>query len=155
MRAALAALLAFVLPLCATPLPGQERQPRTRPALPTPAVEQFARQAALAEPCIEYEPCFRNEGLSEGKRQILFTGGGAVLGALFGFAVCRGSGRERRQVEEAEKEGACSQSGASIVLGGAFVGALAGHVAFLLTKVNDAEPASPSIDLLIFRVPVG
>lgn len=153
MRAALATL--FALSLCSTPLAGQERQPKTRPALSTPAVELFSVQATLAEPCIENQPCFRDERMSEGKRRALFTGGGAVVGTLLAYAVCGGSGRERDQAEGAKKEGACSQSRASILFGGAFVGALAGHFAFVLTKVNDAEPASPSADLLTFRIPIG
>lgn len=153
MRFALATL--FALFLCGAPLAGQERQPRTRPALPAPGVGLFSLQATLAEPCIENQPCLRDEGMSEGRRQAQFTGGGAVLGGLLAYAVCSGSGREERQAEEAKKEGACSQSRASIVFGGAFVGALAGHVAFLLTKVNDATPLSPSMELVMFRIPMG
>ena len=75
MRAALATL--FALFLCGAPLAGQERQPRTRPALPDPGVGLFSFQATLAEPCIENQPCFRDEGMSEGRRQALFTGGWA------------------------------------------------------------------------------
>lgn len=153
MRAALATL--FALFLCGAPLAGQERQPRTRPALPDPGVGLFSFQATLAEPCIENQPCFRDEGMSEGRRQALFTGGGAVLGGLLAYAVCGGSERAKRQAEEAKKEGACSQSRASIVLGGAFVGALAGHVTFLLTKVNDATPVSPSMEFFAFRIRIG
>ena len=153
MGVALATLLA--LSLCAMPLAGQARQPKTRPALPAPGGEVFSVQATLSEPCIANQSCFRDGGLSEGKRHALFTGGGAVLGGLLAYAVCSGSGREKGQAEEAKKEGACSQSRASIVFGGAFVGALAGHVAFLLTKVNDATPLSPSMDLVTFRIPMG
>ena len=153
MRAALATL--FGLSLCVTPIAGQERQPKTPPGLPIPAVEPFFVQATLTEPCIEDEPCLRDERLSEGKRRALFTGGGAVLGSLIAYAVCASSERDGRQADGAKKEGACSQSRASILLGGAFVGALAGHIAFLLTKTNHAVPASPSADLLTFRIPIG
>lgn len=153
MRVALATL--FALSLCTMPLAGQERQQKTRHALPTPGVGLFSVQATLSEPCIANQSCFRNEGMSEGKRHALFAGGGAVLGGLLAYAVCSGSGRENGQAEEAKKEGACSQSRASTVLGGAFVGALAGHVAFLLSKVNDATPVSPSMDLVTFRIPMG
>ena len=155
MRVALATL--FALSLGAIPLAGQEPQQKTRHALPTPTpgVGLFSVQATLSEPCIANQSCFRNEGMSEGKRHALFTGAGAVLGGLLAYAVCSGSGRENGQAEEAKKEGACSQSRASIVLGGAFVGALAGHVAFLLTKVNDATPVSASMELFAFRIPMG
>ncbi len=153
MRAALATL--FALSLSATPLAGQERQLWTRPALPSPGVGLFSVQATLAQRCIESQRCVTNEGMSEGRRRALFTGGGAVLGGLLAYAVCGGAGRDRRQAEEAKKEGACSQSRASFVLGGAFVGALAGHIAFMLTRVNDAEPASPSMDMVTFRIPIG
>lgn len=153
MRAALAAL--FAMSLCATPLAGQERQPRTRAAPGVPAVKLFSVRAALTEPCIENQPCSTSGGLSEGKRQALFAGGGAAMGALLAYAVCSRSERARREAEGAKKEGACSQSLVSISFAGAFVGALAGHVAFQLTKADNAVPASQQVDALTFRIPIG
>ena len=153
MRTALATL--FALSLCATPLAGQERHPRTGIAPGAPAFKLFSIRPAVTEPCIENQPCSTNEGVSTGKRQALFAGGGAALGALLAYAVCSGSERARPEAEGAKKEGACSQSLVSISFGGAFVGALAGHVAFQLTKADNAVPASQPVDALTFRIPIG